>query len=340
MNKIIPILAIGILVLSGMSGVAIIKNKTNFAPILDELDQSQTIMAENILMPIGQVPYEGNLTNIQVAQSFIPTKEILTRVELFIGKNITVQYPIYISIREELTKDDLTVDEIDPSHVQTDELGWLEINLPDIVVESGHIYYIVAITHNATDNWYGWGGNNNSESYPDGCAWFSYDDGDSWTNRSCVSSSNNVESSYNRYQSIEFDEYVTWDMCFKTFGRNSLAPSPPLINGPTTARFNESQSFIITTNDPDGDDVFYQILWGDGESEEWIGPFKSDELINIDHTWVEQGIYVIVARAKDIYGYTGNWSEFEIEIPRDRQFNFFSWLYYRFPVFREILGLN
>ncbi len=342
MNKIIPILAIGILILSGMSAIATIKNKTDSAPIIDELDQSQTVMAENILMPVGQIPYNENLTNIQVAQSFIPSKEILTRVELFIGKNVTAIYPIYVSIRKELIEEDLTIESVEPCDVPTDELGWVEIDLPDILVTTGHTYYVVAITENATDNWYGWGGNNNSESYPSGCAWFSYDDGDSWTNESSLSGSHNVESSFSKYRSTKMDEQITWDMCFKTYGRDSIPPDAPVINGPKSARYNESQSYIFITNDPDGDDVFYQILWGDGTSEDWIGPYNSDELITVDHSWVEQGIYIIVARAKDVYGYVSEWTEFEVEIPRNRQFylNALSWLFLRVPLFRYILGLQ
>jgi hypothetical protein len=342
-NKILPFLIIGILLASGMSAVATIKNKNDCAPISDEIDQSQTIWIENILMPIGQIEFEGNLTNIQVAQSFIPSKEILTRVELYIGKNDSAIYPLYVSIRNELTEEDLTIKSVEPSLVPTGEFGWVEIDLLDVVVIPGHNYYLVAITENETDNWYGWGANNDSESYPSGCAWFSYDEGDSWTNKSSISNSHNSESSsFSRTFSTKENQHITWDMCFKTFGRENVPPIKPVINGPRTARYNTSQSFIFTTNDPDGDDVFYQILWGDATSEEWIGPYNSDELVTVNHTWLEQGIYIIAARAKDIYGYVGDWVEFEIEIPRNRQTNLIilNWLFDRFPLIRFFLGLN
>jgi hypothetical protein len=337
MNKILPIIVIVIFICSGMSAVAVVKNKNYTSPISDEVDQSQTYMAENIIMAIGQFPFDGNLTNIQIAQSFIPTKEILTRAEIYIGKNATAIYPIYVSIRKELFEEDLTIESVDPSIVPTGELGWVVFNLPDILVTPGHTYYIVAITENETENWYGWGGNNDSESYPSGCAWFSYDDGDSWTNRSSVSGSHNSESSISYPVSTKMDQYITWDMCFKTYGRDSIPPNAPVINGPKTARYNESQSYIITTNDPDGDDIYYQILWGDGTGDEWIGPFNSDELVTVNHTWEEQGLYIIAARAKDIYGYVGNWTEFEVEIPRDRSFNFLNWLLNIFPMIKQIL---
>jgi len=341
MSKILPILLIGILLLSGMSAVAIVKNKNESLPISDQVDQSQIDYAENILMPIGQLLFEGNFTNIQVAQSFIPTMEILTRVEIYIGKNDTTTYPIYVSIRKELDKDDLTIDNAEPSIVPTGEAGWVEIDLPDILVIPGHTYYIVTITENETDNWYAWGGNNDSESCLDGCAWFSYDEGDTWTNESSISSSQNPESSFSKPASTQADEYITWDTCFKTYGRNSIPPDAPKINGPRTVRYNESQTYIFTTTDPDGDDVYYQILWGDGTSEEWIGPYYSDEIITVDHAWEEQGLFIIASRAMDEYGYIGNWTEYEVEVPRNRQLynNILSMLFDRFPFFKYIFDL-
>jgi len=228
---------------------------------------------------------------------------------------------------------------VDAPYQAPGEFGWVEIDFPDILVTPGHTYYIVSITENETDNWYGWGGNNDSESYPPGCAWFSYDEGDSWTNESSLSNSQNSESTFRKPASTKMDEYITWDTCFKTYGRDSIPPDPPVINGPRTARYNESQSYIFTTNDPDGDDVFYQILWGDGTSEEWIGPYGSDELITVYHTWEEIGIFIIAARAMDIYGYVGDWTEFEVEIPRYRQYyqNILNWLFDRFPLFRNLI---
>jgi len=328
MKNIIPIFVIGILIIGGLGAVATVEKKLYVSPISDELDQFQTEMTENIVTIIGQIPIDENLTNVQVAQSFVPTKEIITRVELYIAKNITTSYPINISIRKELTEEDLTVESVDAAIVPDEEFEWVEIDIPDIVITTGQTYYLVALTENITDNFYGWAANNDSESYQSGCAWFSYDDGDSWTNESSISSSHNPESYYNNYEVTKMDEYVTWDTCFKTYGRNSSPPEAPIINGPSSARYNESQSYLFTTTDPDGDDLFYQILWGDGTSEEWIGPFHSDEIITVNHTWKEQGTYVIAARSKDIYGFVGDWTEFEVEIPRNSRFIFS--IFYRF----------
>ncbi|EMR74799.1 hypothetical protein MBGDF03_00873 [Thermoplasmatales archaeon SCGC AB-540-F20] len=115
MKKFLPILVVGILALSGLGAVAFnvnISKDVKQTSFFDELDQSQTVMTENAAVPVGNVPIPDNPICVQVAQSFIPTKEVLTRVELFIGKNSTATYPLAVSIREELTEDDLTVIDI------------------------------------------------------------------------------------------------------------------------------------------------------------------------------------------------------------------------------------
>jgi len=154
MKKIIPIFVIGILVISGISTVAKVKVKSLVEPIADELDQYQEVMTENLGIPVGQLSIPENPINIQVAQSFIPTKDIITRVELLIGKNSTATYPLEISIREELIKEDLTSVSIDPAMVPTESFDWVEIDFEDAVITSGQTYYIVALTENITENYY------------------------------------------------------------------------------------------------------------------------------------------------------------------------------------------
>ena len=117
MKKILPFFVVGIFVLSGLGAVAFninISNEEKQASFFDELDQSQEVMTENLTIPVGQIAIPENPPiNIQVAQSFIPTKDLITRVELFIGKNSTATFPLIVSIREELTQADLTTAIID-----------------------------------------------------------------------------------------------------------------------------------------------------------------------------------------------------------------------------------
>ncbi len=354
MKKILPLLVVGILVLSGLGAVALHVNidsqlldyKTGTASRSDELDQSQTVMTENTAVPVGNVPIPDNPICIQVAQSFIPTKDVLTRVELFIGKNSTATYPLAVSIREELTEDDLTVINIDPSQVPTEDYDWVEIDFDDITVTTGLTYYVVALTENVTDNFYAWGANNISESYPDGCAWVSIDEGDTWTNESASSSyPNTAEAFSNQGAQPIFEDVVTWDMCFKTYGIDNAPPNAPSIDGQTSGKTGKEYEYTFNAVDPDGNDVKYFIDWGDGNTE-WTGFSASGTPVTVSHTWAEKGTYTITAIAQDEHGLEGPEGTLDVSMPKNRAFNmnllFLRFLQqhpHMFPVIRHMLGL-
>jgi len=53
------------------------------------------------------------------------------------------------------------------------------------------------------------------------------------------------------------------------------------------------------TKDPEEDDLYYYIVWGDGHIENWIGPYESGEEIKVQHNWTAKGTYTIRIKAKD-----------------------------------------
>jgi hypothetical protein len=65
----------------------------------------------------------------------------------------------------------------------------------------------------------------------------------------------------------------------------------------------------MNTTDPEGDDVFYTIIWGDGSNSDWLGPFHSGEKVTVTHTWESPGTYTVRAIAKDIYNAISDWSD-------------------------------
>ncbi len=85
-------------------------------------------------------------------------------------------------------------------------------------------------------------------------------------------------------------------------------PSVPTIVGNTSGSVNTNYKFDIESVDPDGNDVYYYIVWGDGISDEWIGPYASGELLKADHTYDSAGTFEIQAKAKDIYDAESPWS--------------------------------
>ena len=150
----------------------------------------------------------------------------------------------------------------------TEEYDWVVANFNDIHLTIGQTYYIVAITENTTENYYAWQGNNQSESYPFGCFWYSVDDGDTWSNESSSSNQNNMAEYFYQPNKPRFDENITWDLCFKTYGRENIAPNAPSIDGQTQGNTGTSYDYILNAVDPDGDDVKYIIDWGDKNSDE------------------------------------------------------------------------
>jgi len=125
------------------------------------------------------------------------------------------------------------------------------------------------------------------------------------------------------------------------------APDAPSISGPGSGKPDEKYNFTVTTADPNGDDVYFYINWGDGTIDEWIGPYASDETVTISHTWSEKGKYKIRVRAKDTNGLRGSIGGLAVSMPKYKSFNFnfnvFSWLFElfpnAFPGLRHMLGM-
>ena len=102
------------------------------------------------------------------------------------------------------------------------------------------------------------------------------------------------------------------------------APETPEIDGPTEGKPDINYDYSFVTTDPENDDVFYYIDWGDGQIEEWIGPYQSGEEITINHSWNEQGTFQIQAKAKDTSQHESGFATFEVKIPRIRLYSIHS----------------
>ncbi len=91
---------------------------------------------------------------------------------------------------------------------------------------------------------------------------------------------------------------------------SSYPPATPTISGPTNGTAGKQYNFTVVTIDPDEDNVYYYIDWGDGTSSGWIGPYSSGIEIIASHIWDISGTYLIRAKAKDnLSNFESNWSE-------------------------------
>jgi hypothetical protein len=96
-----------------------------------------------------------------------------------------------------------------------------------------------------------------------------------------------------------------------------LPPNPPTINGPASGKVGVSYVYYFLTADPDGDDVYYRIDWGDGLVTEWIGPYHSSQLVLASHSFSSIGTSIIKCQAKDTHGLLSNWGQLIVTMPKE-----------------------
>lgn len=91
--------------------------------------------------------------------------------------------------------------------------------------------------------------------------------------------------------------------------KDNAAPAQPSTPSGETAGYHGT-SYLYETSavDPDGDDVFYQFDWGDGVQSNWLGPYLSGVAMQASYRWDVPGLYMVKARARDVFGQQSSWS--------------------------------
>jgi hypothetical protein len=123
---------------------------------------------------------------------------------------------------------------------------------------------------------------------------------------------------------------------------NNQQPLAPEISGPSSGKPDEEYTFTFVTTDPNGDDIEYYVDWGDGNFEDWDGPFSSGQGSSASHTWTDKNVFTIKVKAKDTQGAEGPWGVHKINIvkSKSRAFTFVQLLQgilKAFPVLEQIL---
>lgn len=93
-------------------------------------------------------------------------------------------------------------------------------------------------------------------------------------------------------------------------------PETPSIQGKSKGRKGTPQTFSIISEDPDGDDVYIFVDWGDDNDSGWIGPYESGEEILINHTWPADGVYIVKVKAKDLDEAESDWGQLTVTMPQ------------------------
>ncbi len=121
-----------------------------------------------------------------------------------------------------------------------------------------------------------------------------------------------------------------------------LANTPPTIEfyGPFRGIPGVEYEYVFIIKDPDGDENYLYIDWGDGTYSDWSGPYGSGNTTKINHSWGAKGTYMIKANLKDNCG-ESYWATFEVEIPRNRMSvnSLFLWFLEHFPMLERLLNI-
>lgn len=139
--------------------------------------------------------------------------------------------------------------------------------------------------------------------------------------------------SFGRYCSIAIDgentphisyyyDYYEGGLMYAKKIRDEKPPNKPTIDGPVNVKVNDEQEYTFVSSDPDGQNLYYYIEWGDYSIEEWIGPYSSGEEVIVSHIWEEEGEYTIEAKVRDIYGVESNMETLDVTLSKNCQGNY------------------
>jgi hypothetical protein len=107
--------------------------------------------------------------------------------------------------------------------------------------------------------------------------------------------------------------------CIQPFPINTTPGNPEIPNGPCEGKTGQSYRFTTSALDPDGDNVRFQIDWGDGMVED-TEMVSNGQMISRSHAWNSEGTFMIKARTCDegSFNNQSGWSNFhEIRISRN-----------------------
>ncbi len=124
----------------------------------------------------------------------------------------------------------------------------------------------------------------------------------------------------------------------------NTVPDTPTIRGETQGRVRTLYDYTFTTNDPEQNNVSYEIEWGDNTTQT-TGVYHSGEEAVISHIWGIVGTYTVSVQAIDEHGARSNWATLSVAMPYSHSIPFprfweriLEWFPHAFPVLRYFMG--
>jgi glutaredoxin len=102
---------------------------------------------------------------------------------------------------------------------------------------------------------------------------------------------------------------------FTTGNEINNPPTKPTITGPPQGKPGKPYTYVFIATDPEQDDVYYFINWGDNTTAQWSGPYTSGTQVMVNHTWSTKGTYTVQAKAKDVHDAESDWGTLQVKMP-------------------------
>ncbi len=115
-------------------------------------------------------------------------------------------------------------------------------------------------------------------------------------------------------------------------------PRSPDINGPINGKLRINYDYIFESDDPDDENIYYYVDWGDETNSGWLGPYSSGYELTLSHSWTKNRTYEIKVRVKDVNNLLSPWTTLEVNIPRTQQNRIINW-FYTHPFLQYILQI-
>jgi hypothetical protein len=90
---------------------------------------------------------------------------------------------------------------------------------------------------------------------------------------------------------------------------SNYPPENLTLDGQTSGCEGEELLFSFSATDPEGDDIYYFLDWGDETNSGWIGPYASGVTGETTNSWDTMGTYDVKVRAQDINNKLSEWSD-------------------------------
>jgi hypothetical protein len=117
------------------------------------------------------------------------------------------------------------------------------------------------------------------------------------------------EAMWNYEMTVVDSDSTVWTATPDTCTGNAPPRTPSAPLGPAETGIGEEESYEATTFDAEGDSLWYQFSWGDGELSPWIGPIPAGGSGVGSHSWPEADSFAVNVRARDPGDQLSGWSE-------------------------------